>query len=61
MYDVFLTYSTASPTGSRVSIEMNGAKSDSVEVDATLGSTGSWYRYTTIEMGRLYLAAAGNT
>ena len=53
-YDAWLTYSTASPTGTEIEVEVNGTK-----LPATLGSTGSWYRYTTLPLGRVYLPEAG--
>jgi len=59
MYDVLLTYSSAAPDGSRVEVEMASEKSEAVTVDATLKSTGSWYRYTTIDVGQIYLASSG--
>ena len=54
MYDVELTYSTASPSGTEAVIEIGDKK-----LPVTLKSTGSWYRYTTIPVGRVYLSKAG--
>ena len=54
MYDVDLVYSTASPDGSEVSVSI-GEKSLPVK----LKSTGSWYQYTVIPVGRVYLETAG--
>ena len=54
MYSVLLTYSTASPDGTEIEVEVNGTR-----LPATLRSTGSWYRYTTLPVGTVYLAAAG--
>jgi len=54
MYTVLMTYSTSSPDGSMIEVEMGSAK-----VDISLRSTGSWYRYTTIDLGNIYLAKAG--
>ena len=53
-YAVGLTYSTASPNGTEIEIEINGTK-----LPATLTSTGSWYRYATLPVGTVYLAEAG--
>lgn len=53
-YAVGLTYSTASPNGTEIEIEINGTK-----LPATLASTGSWYRYATLPVGTVYLAEAG--
>lgn len=53
-YAVALTYSTASPDGTEIEIEINGTK-----LPATLASTGSWYRYATLPVGSVYLAEAG--
>ena len=49
MYEVAITYSLASGK-SRVEVDYGGGK---VEVDLT--ATGSWYHYTTVDAGRLYL------
>lgn len=54
MYRVLLTYSCASPDGSEVLVAMGDA-----HVHGKLKSTGSWYRYTTIDLGKLYVANAG--
>ncbi len=52
MYDVSLTYSTASPTGSAVEVELGSEK-----VTGRLMSTGSWYRYAVLPLGRMYVEA----
>ena len=54
MYDVDLVYSTASPDGSEISISVGEKR-----LDANLKSTGSWYQYTVIPAGRVYLETAG--
>lgn len=54
-YDVRLTYSTASPSGSEIEVTLGDTK-----LPAKLESTGSWYRYTTIPVGRLTIPAAGD-
>lgn len=59
MYDVLLTYSTASADGGRVAVEMSSEKGGSATVEGTLASTGSWYRYRTINLGKMYLEKAG--
>ncbi len=53
-YSVALTYSTASPDGTEIEVEMGGEK-----VAGRLKSTGSWYIYHTVELGDLYLAKVG--
>lgn len=53
-YRVLLTYSTASPDGTEIEVEMGGEK-----VGGTLKSTGSWYVYHTVELGDLNLAKEG--
>jgi hypothetical protein len=55
MYDLAITYSLASGL-SNTGIELGEA---ACEVE--LSATGSWYRYTTVEAGRLYIPAAGKT
>jgi len=54
MYDVELTYSSASPAGADVAVTVG-----SELLEATLGTTGSWYRYTTVSAGRVYIAKPG--
>jgi hypothetical protein len=49
-YDVQLVYSTASPDGTEVEIQIGGAK-----VSGALKSTGTWYRYTTVDLGDVYV------
>jgi hypothetical protein len=53
-YEVFFTYSTASPDGGAATIAMGGES-----LDVELPSTGSWYRYETISAGKLYLKTEG--
>ena len=53
-YDAWLTYSTASPDGTEIEVEVNGTK-----LPATLRSTGNWYRYATLPLGTVYLPEAG--
>ncbi len=52
-YQVSLTYSLADGR-SVVEIAIGGET-----LRAELPATGSWYRYTTVDLGRLYLASAG--
>lgn len=54
MYDVYLTYSAAGGDGTKVQVELANNK-----LDAELSSTGSWYRYRTIKIGRGYMGKAG--
>ena len=49
-YDVELVYSTASKDGTEVRITF-----DKTSVDARLESTGTWYMYTAIPVGRIKL------
>ena len=56
MYDVFLTYSKAS--GNETSIRFAAALSQTTK---TLTSTGSWYRYRTIRLGKVYIPKSGST
>jgi len=56
MYQAELTYSKAS--GSETTIRLNAAKS---QAKATLPPTGSWYRYRTISLGKVYIPQSGNT
>jgi hypothetical protein len=53
-YAVELTYSTASPSGTEVALEIAGST-----LNATLESTGSWYKYTTIPVGTLTVSETG--
>ncbi|MEZ6057134.1 MAG: DUF5010 C-terminal domain-containing protein [Planctomycetaceae bacterium] len=55
-YHVALTYSTSAADGTEIEIEFGGAT-----LQKTLKSTGSWYRYATIDVGTMYLAASGET
>lgn len=54
-YDLRLTYSTASPSGTEIELTVGATK-----LAATLESTGSWYRYTTIPLGRVTIPATGD-
>lgn len=54
MYDVWLTFSTASPDGTEVEVRINEQA-----FPLTLRSTGSWYRYQRQPVGRVYLPSAG--
>lgn len=54
MYDVHLGYSTAAPSGTEIAVDVGGTT-----LSGTLASTGSWYRYATLPLGRVYLPAAG--
>ncbi|MCE9630716.1 MAG: hypothetical protein K8S94_08405 [Planctomycetia bacterium] len=54
-YDVRLTYSTASPSGTEIEVELGDTK-----LAGRLESTGSWYRYATIPLGRVVIPAAGD-
>jgi len=55
-YQALLTYSTAAPDGAEIELEFGGEK-----LKGILPSTGSWYRYTTLDLGSLYLAKGGKT
>ncbi len=54
MYDAYLTYSAAGGDGTTVNLELADKK-----LGAELSSTGSWYVYRTIKVGRIYMAKAG--
>jgi hypothetical protein len=54
MYDVRLSYSTASPSGTEIAVDVGGTT-----LSGTLASTSSWYRYATLPLGKVYLPAAG--
>jgi len=54
MYDVRIAYSTAAPAGTEIAVDVGGTT-----LTGTLASTGSWYRYETLPLGRVYLAQAG--
>ena len=49
-YNVKLTYSTASPDGAEIEVQLGDAKAT-----GKLKSTGDWYRYTTIDLGDIYV------
>ncbi|MFT5130962.1 MAG: hypothetical protein ACI8W8_004595, partial [Rhodothermales bacterium] len=53
MYDVNLTYSLA---GGASDLEIGIGKE---MLTATIDKTGSWYRYRTVPIGRVYIPAAG--
>jgi len=53
-YEVELTYSTASPGGTKVTINIGSEK-----VTTSLKSTGSWYKYTTISLGKVKIENEG--
>ena len=55
MYDVRLTYSSAAPAGTEIAVDVGGTV-----LTGTLASTGGWYRYETLPLGRVYLAQAGD-
>ncbi len=59
MYRLLLTYSTAAPDGSQVAVEFSPEDAEPIRVTGTLASTGSWYRYTTLDLGTLYLPVSG--
>jgi hypothetical protein len=50
MYSVHLTYSLAGGA-SDLELEFGGAK-----INGTIASTGTWYEYTTADLGKIYLA-----
>lgn len=54
MYNVHLTYATSHPDGTEIEIEIGGSK-----VKTVLKKTGSFYHYTTVDCGKLYMAKAG--
>lgn len=54
-YDVRLTYSTASPSGTKIEVSLGDTT-----LPGRLESTGNWYRYTTIPLGRVVIPAAGD-
>jgi hypothetical protein len=54
MYRVWLTYSTASSDGSEIEVRCGDLRAA-----GTLVSTGSWYRYQTLDLGTLYFPDAG--
>lgn len=49
-YEARLAYSTASPSGSEIEVAIGDTT-----FTASLDSTGSWYRYTTLPLGRLVI------
>jgi hypothetical protein len=53
MYDVELTYSAEGGDGTEVEVELAGKT-----LTGKRPSTGSWYRYRTLPLGRFYLAKA---
>jgi hypothetical protein len=54
-YDARLTFSNGSPAGSEIEVTI-GSETRSFQ----LPSTGSWYRYSTLPLGRVHLPAAGD-
>jgi len=54
-YDARLTFSTAAPAGSEIEVTIGDTK-----LTATLPSTGDWYRYATLPLGRVSLTRAGD-
>jgi hypothetical protein len=54
MYDVSLTYSTASPDGTEIEVRINDKT-----FPLTLHSTDRWDRYEKLPVGRVYLPSAG--
>ncbi|HXI52112.1 MAG TPA: hypothetical protein VNH84_11420 [Candidatus Saccharimonadales bacterium] len=50
-YDVALCYAAEGGDGTEVEVEVGGRR-----LRAVRPSTGSWYRYTTLPVGRVYLA-----
>jgi len=54
MYDLALTYSTAGPDGTEIECDLGDTT-----LKARLASTGSWCRYTSLPLGRVYLPTAG--
>lgn len=54
-YDVRLTYSTAAADGTEIEVAIGDAR-----LGGRLASTGSWYRYATLPLGRVVLPAAGD-
>lgn len=60
MYRILLTYSCAGPSGNEVQIEIASEQEDPHVLTDQLASTGSWYRYTTRDLGPVYLATGGS-
>jgi len=54
-YDVRLTFSTAAAAGTEVEVALGDAR-----LTGRLSSTGSWYRYATLPLGRVVLPTAGD-
>lgn len=54
-YDVRLTYSTAAADGTEIDVTIGEAR-----LTGRLTSTGSWYRYATVPLGRVALPTAGD-
>ena len=54
MYDVELCYSVAGGEGNEVEIAIGGEK-----LKAKLADTGSWYRYSSVAAGRVYIPKPG--
>ena len=54
-YEARLTFSNASPEGTEIEVTIGAEK-----LTAKLPSTGSWYRYATLPLGRVYLPKSGD-
>lgn len=54
-YHVRLTFSNASPAGSEIEVTVGDQR-----LAATLPTTGDWYRYVTLPLGRVVLPRAGD-
>lgn len=53
MYEATLTYSAAPPDGTEIEVSVGDVK-----LPARLASTGGWYRYATLPLGRVHVAEA---
>jgi len=54
-YDVHLTHSSASPSGSEIEVAVGDTP-----LECRLESTGNWYRYTTLPLGRVAIPTTGD-
>lgn len=54
-YDVFLTFSTAAPDGTEIEVAVG-----QTTLTGRLASTGSWYRYVALPLGRVMIPAGGD-
>ena len=59
MYRILLTYSSAGSDGTEIEVELTDKPDQPIKQSATLASTGSWYRYTTLDLGTHYVSTAG--